>query len=76
MQCITNKENKRKSPTKYPISKGCKRIMGNTLRQIFELHNTGFNQTQIAIKLNLHRLSIRYHIKKYLARDKFRYLHC
>ena len=76
LKCLSHKENKEKSPTKLPVAKGCKRIMGNTLKQIFTLHDKGFNQSKIAKELNLHRLSVRYHIKKYLKNDTFRYLYC
>lgn len=74
LNCITHRENKTKSPTRTPVAKGCKRIMGNQLTQIFELHRQGFNHSQIARELHLHRLSVRYHIKKYENKEQFRYL--
>lgn len=76
LNCISHKENLKKSRTKKPISKGCKRIMGNKLKQIFKLYKEGFNQSQIASVLKLHRLSVRYHINKFENKEQFRYINC
>lgn len=74
LRCITHKENVRKRTVRIPVAKGCKRIMGNKLKQIFELHKQGFNHSHIARTLNIHRLSVGYHIKKYENKEQFRYL--